>query len=523
MVIHDNKFPTYRKILRAGWSGVSRIFRSRIIRAIFNWRNARRALLTVAILVTLDTAFNLEELWRGRRAWEAYRRDFEAQGGTLDLQKLTPPPVPDDQNFAMTPLLKPLFSEVSPEQYTKYSEELGPRLDLTDKEGNHLNDSSQPVSGSWTLGLPVDLQAWRKYLGQPELLQALKKFDPVLDEISLTSRRPYYRPPMVDGRSTRTLSVELPIFISLPRIYLVRALAELAAGQTERAADDTITIFQLAKAMTEEPRMLSQLTSQTNVMEGLQVLWEGLVAHRWSDAQLVDFSRELEKFDYLEAVVRSECFEQAYYDDGLARNLSGPALDRWFKVGPEEHQWQYNLVEAFFPRGWIYSDRIALLQNYRKSMAIVDVQHHRLDLEKLKAADGNPVQERFTDRKLFDDPLKIFVANLNTGLSGIIRLFSANQACLDEAQVACALERFRLVHGQLPENLDELVPKFIGKLPTDIVSGGPLHYQRNADGHFLLYEVGWNGKNDGGVVVMQGGAPDTEKSDWVWPDAVKQP
>jgi hypothetical protein len=92
-----------------------------------------------------------------------------------------------------------------------------------------------------------------------------------------------------------------------------------------------------------------------------------------------------------------------------------------------------------------------------------------------------------------------------------------NQTQVNEAQIACALERYRLAHGEYPDSLDALVPQFIEKLPHDIIGGAPLHYRRTADGKFLLYSVGWNETDDGGQVVLKtDGSIDQEKGDWVW-------
>src|SRR5947209_1745934 len=53
--------------------------------------------------------FFAEENWRGRRAWEICQRELKAKGVELDWRKFVPPTVPDDQNFALTPFLAPLF------------------------------------------------------------------------------------------------------------------------------------------------------------------------------------------------------------------------------------------------------------------------------------------------------------------------------------------------------------------------------------------------------------------------------
>jgi hypothetical protein len=92
-----------------------------------------------------------------------------------------------------------------------------------------------------------------------------------------------------------------------------------------------------------------------------------------------------------------------------------------------------------------------------------------------------------------------------------------NQTLANEAQIACALERYRLAHGEYPETLNALVPQFIEKLPHDIIGGQPLHYRRTDNGQFLLYSVGWNEMDDGGQVVSKpDGSEDWGKGDWVW-------
>ena len=99
------------------------------------------------------------------------------------------------------------------------------------------------------------------------------------------------------------------------------------------------------------------------------------------------------------------------------------------------------------------------------------------------------------------------------------------QNSVNMARVAVALERYRLAHGEYPESLDALAPRFIAKVPHDVIGGQPLKYRRTSDGQFVLYSVGWNEKDDGGVVVLQQGFQPREESpqgvdisqgDWVW-------
>jgi hypothetical protein len=76
------------------------------------------------------------------------------------------------------------------------------------------------------------------------------------------------------------------------------------------------------------------------------------------------------------------------------------------------------------------------------------------------------------------------------------------------------LERHRLATGRFPESLEALVPGIITRLPHDPLTGETYHYRRLSDAAFVLYSVGWDGKDDGG---KPGTTPfDEKEGDWVW-------
>jgi hypothetical protein len=83
-----------------------------------------------------------------------------------------------------------------------------------------------------------------------------------------------------------------------------------------------------------------------------------------------------------------------------------------------------------------------------------------------------------------------------------------------QAQIACALERYRLEKGSYPEKLDELVPATIGKLPPDPIAQAPMLYRRTAAGGFDIWSVALNRIDD-----SAGEKQDTlprNQPDWVW-------
>ena len=137
----------------------------RVLCWLFNWRMVRRCLLTVAALVTLVALFYAEEDWRGGRAWDKHRRALEAQGEKFDSSSLAPPPVPDEQNLAMTPLLKAICPFTHDPAAVRDTNTLK-RLESIDGSKRDPRKDDELVVGSLEQGTLTDLAACAKfYLG----------------------------------------------------------------------------------------------------------------------------------------------------------------------------------------------------------------------------------------------------------------------------------------------------------------------------------------------------------------------
>ncbi len=96
--------------------------------------------------------------------------------------------------------------------------------------------------------------------------------------------------------------------------------------------------------------------------------------------------------------------------------------------------------------------------------------------------------------------LKILIACLETVFDYATEVHEIEQVRRDLAIAACALARFKLIRGRYPKSLNELGPKWLAAAPMDRFSGKPLKYRRTDDG-FVLYSVGMNLRDDGGVAT----------------------
>ena len=98
------------------------------------------------------------------------------------------------------------------------------------------------------------------------------------------------------------------------------------------------------------------------------------------------------------------------------------------------------------------------------------------------------------------------------------------QTATDQSVLACAIERYRIANGSFPETLDALVPKFIPQLPANVIGGQPYSYRRTdppslgssgaASSQFMIYSVGWDEKDNGGMSGKD--LFDEQEGVWVW-------
>src|SRR5579863_6991146 len=65
----------------------------------------RRRFFWLACIVTSIALAYAEEDWRGWHALRGYEQQWRAKGEKFSFQEIIPPAVPDDQNFALTPIV----------------------------------------------------------------------------------------------------------------------------------------------------------------------------------------------------------------------------------------------------------------------------------------------------------------------------------------------------------------------------------------------------------------------------------
>ena len=537
----QSRFPTVR------WIG----------RTLFS----RKMAIAVIVLVTLVALFYAEENFRGKRAWDRYREESEARGIKLDFAAHIPPLIPDSENGANTPLIQSWFPK--------------PKPDDTNQWPATYNFASSKITvkrrttgpGSQDDRFFTDLVAWQQAfarLKEPEnkdakkiernshatdldkqeqaaaalaVLAELKAYESPLDELQAMSAHSKVRYP-VTYKLDEPFSILIPHLAKLKGIIQVlnlRACAELAAGQTNQAFETVKLMLWICDSVEPEPFLISQLVRIATRQITLQPVWEGLARHQWSEPQLKELQERFLRTDFIGSLDRCLASEQA---GGLAtiqwmqkQRHRGEAMAMFDWAESESgspgrsaaNKSLGNVIGWFIPNGWFEFE----MANYGQLMGqlnrgsweveakavhprVVDENNHRLETQ-LQRGPVDTLWHHY-----------VFSRLLLPALGRASMRSSRAQSTAQQAGLACALERYFLAQGKYPDALTDLLPKYLAKVPHEVVSTNAMHYQQTAQG-FLLYSIGWDGKDDGGMFLKPiNGRPEIinpENGDWVWRSA----
>jgi hypothetical protein len=517
-------------------------------------RFVRGILFAAAALITLAALLLAEENWRGGWAWRSYKRAMEAKGERFDAARLIPPEVPDDENFAMTPLFAPIFTlpQGDPRQPMNLTNEtqFGSRNEATNIDLERLLVHSvydrPPHPLGWDYGMAADVSACaaamqgtnerpvvhegarqrnlRRQRKNPApdlktapqtplpdpvqaasvILDRMKPSEPTLAELYKSVARPHCRfnlhyEAWSKPENFSAMQEHFVLSKWLCRFLTMRAQAEMVAGRTDQALQDLNVMFRVEDGLKDEPLVISQLVCIAEMAFLMQSVGEGLAEHRWSEDQLRVLQERLRQSDLLASANRA-----LYGERDLCCN---PAFDARYLF--------------MMPSGWNRLEQVNLNRTFQDAvLARINLAarvinpsiNHSIDL----ALQRSPPETGWVSALLHH---KIMAKVMVQDYTHFPQQAAHAQSEVDLAMLACALERYRLAHSEYPDDLQALVPSFVTVLPHDIINGQPLKYRRTADGRFILYSVGWNEKDDGGVVAPAKGHPDRQdilQGDWVW-------
>jgi hypothetical protein len=452
----------------------------RCFRWLFSRRIMRRVLIVVAGLITLIAVYYARADWHGKRMWENCKREMAAKGEVWDWSAFAPAPVPDDQNIFKAP---------------KMAEWFGDNRSIIDQplEQRMTNDFARRLFNTNSTVEITNVAAAAGYLAWSD------QFQDDFDTIGAAMKRSAAR---IVADYSQPFSITLPNVATLYAVVktlVQRAKCHLILSQPEKAWQELTLLHELRRMVESQGRFITtegDWMRRELARHSLSVIARGLELHAWQEPQLVALQDQLRDSDFIalhvEALKCGRALLLGSLEDGelfkAQFTASGDGFWTRFQKHPEF------LLLALAPRGLMYEHAANVSRNFRNMINALGTGNGIIR--------PNDVSKAFAPWKRAQEGLPLLLRT---------------QTLVNEAQIACALERYRLAHGEYPNALDTLAPQFIENLPRDIINGEPLIYRRIEKGSFLLYSVGWNETDDGGKIVLaKGDLQNVTLGDWVW-------
>jgi len=284
----------------------------------------------------------------------------------------------------------------------------------------------------------------------------------------------------------------------------------IEAGDLETAMVDVRAMINAGRSIGDYPGLSAQMT-RAGVRMGAIPCLESTLAQgeaRASSLAAVQSLLEDESRQPLEMIALRG--DRAITDDLLQQIHSG-------KLG-------FNAIPGFSDHPfWIRAlgSRVALRQvqatllRFHSRAVEVGGQPETEQIDSMKALNDEWVRQA-TSWGFLEGASRLPERLLLGRVGGAPTWFGMDQALIRTAIAALAAERYRLARGRWPETLDQLVPNYLGAVPSDPLARGPLKLHRLRDGLFV-YSVGFDRRDDGGKIDWQvRGRPNSDQGFRLW-------
>jgi hypothetical protein len=269
---------------------------------------------------------------------------------------------------------------------------------------------------------------------------------------------------------------EFPHFKELRGCVLLLKMATIQhaqKGDAESVVACVKDMLRLGDSLQKESRTLPFLIHIGCTAAAITGLERALSVATFTDSQLKDLDDALAvtagATDFTQALIGERCFLIDAVRDPSLCGMTGPGA-----------------VVLKLP-GIQSRGLIDILDHMGASIEAAGLPHMQ------QAARFREIEERFRGLSMLHMMAQILApATLRIG-----ELDLRYTAHMDIARTSLAIERFRLAAGKIPEQLADLVPKYLEQVPMDPFDGQPIRYRRTEPG-YVLYSVREDGQDNGG-------------------------
>lgn len=240
------------------------------------------------------------------------------------------------------------------------------------------------------------------------------------------------------------------------------------ASQLVRIAINGIIAYEIEKVLQKGEGNVNLYQSLIREIESER--GNNLTAYGLRGEMVIDMSYFSDQKKYIEIVISKESFEK---------------LPETEKEGIRKI---YNAPEEFW-----YEQYLTYLQTMYEVISLANKPYWEVREPLKKLADKIqklPKEEALMTQWLIPVPSPLFLRKANL------------DATLGNAELALALKIYKEKNGSYPDRLTQIVPEILKELPKDPFTGEDHVYHRAGYG-FIIYSLGDNAKDDGGISAVE--------------------
>ncbi|MHC4624673.1 MAG: hypothetical protein ACYS4W_12315 [Planctomycetota bacterium] len=260
----------------------------------------------------------------------------------------------------------------------------------------------------------------------------------------------------------------------------LEAVLHAENAEPDLAVRSVISGLGLARSFATEPIPISQLVRVACQALAVSNLERALNRTDFADEQLVSLAQAFTEARDLSAMSRAFAGERCCGIDLLTE----PSAEKFQLLGARI---VYPVIQLYQALGLL--DMEALLY--------LDLMDGYIKAAQLPLHERRNTAVALEERVENLSKIHVILRGFMSALSNIIELDLKTIAQLHTAEVAVAVQRYRLATGGLPDALADLVPSYLDAVPEDPFDGKDLRYKKLTPG-FVVYSIGRDGNDNGG-------------------------
>lgn len=448
--------------------------------------------------------------WRAKQAFLEHVIELEMMGESVKVEDFTPVPITNlEESFVGHPLISRLIEESRMGWEKRNNSEL--MIDrLTLKAVPNLSKSNRKKEVRYFGGnaLPEFMPSVGESAAASRILEYCDTQAADLTLFAEAVKRPvaHFNLPYHEG-----FGMEIPVATPLQdvaRLIATRAQSHLILRDGRKAKEDVVTLFELSDQCSDEPSVIAQLLRISFSDQAIGIVHDGISRRLLDGPTVRSLSDFIKDDDFEEGFLRALRMERATFVDFM-RLLREDPEEAARRLSPNVGVVPSRTGFITFVPGWTY-DNARLFSRVMQDEILSD-------------GGGLPAISRFhvrggnmeTVREMRSNAVArvryLFALSALPTYGVLSHRFLRSSVYRDHARIALALESHRMERGSYPVALDGLADSENNLNFTDPITSEPYHYRLLEDGSYLLYSVGLNRTDEGGLLKK-----DLRHGDWVW-------